>query len=237
MTALLEDCLSYVPGSEPDISAYDQAKMTAAIASCISEYLLEQGRDEYPEGEFAGINAFLLCSADFSGIQKFIFTVSTDKALASLRSRSFFLELLMEHYIDELVTALGFSGIGGKVSAGYGKFAVLAVNELEGSADTQHRWLYAAKQRSGGAQLLLTTSLPGEGELEPVLTDASYQLVRRAGFVGANADAPGKKQTQYFLDAGSVTKMRFEGDVYPVADLDTHMVYRYSKPMFLGVAL
>ena len=118
LTALLEDCLSYVPGSEPDISAFDQAKMTAAIASCISEYLLEQGRAEYPEGEFAGTDAFLLCSADFSGIQKFIFTVSTDKALASLRSRSFFLELLMEHYIDELLSACGMSRVNLLYSGG-----------------------------------------------------------------------------------------------------------------------
>lgn len=142
-----------------------------------------------------------------------------------------------QSWLQELVTALGFSGIGGKVSAGYGKFAVLAASELEGSADAQHRWLYAAKQRSGGTQLLLTSSLPEEGELESVLSDASYQLVRRAGFVGANAGAPGKKQTQHFLDAGSVLNMRFDGDVYPVADLGTHTVYRYSKPMFLGVEL
>ena len=118
LTDLLEDCLSYVPSGEPDISAYDRAKMTAALASCISEYLLEQGRAEYPEGEFAGTDAFLLCSADFSGIQKFIFTVSTDKALASLRSRSFFLELLMEHYVDELLAACGLSRVNLLYSGG-----------------------------------------------------------------------------------------------------------------------
>lgn len=51
----------------------------------------------------------MLYSADFSGIQKFIFTVATKGALPSLRSRSFFLEFLMEHYIDELLTACGVS--------------------------------------------------------------------------------------------------------------------------------
>ena len=118
LTALLEDCLSYVPSGEPDISAFDRARMTATLASCISGYLLEQGKDEYPEGEFAGTDAFLLCSADFSGIQKFIFTVSMDKALASLRSRSFFLELLMEHYIDELLAACGLSRVNLLYSGG-----------------------------------------------------------------------------------------------------------------------
>lgn len=44
--------------------------------------------------------AFLLYTADFSRIQRFIYTVHTEGALRSLRSRSFFLELLMEHYMD-----------------------------------------------------------------------------------------------------------------------------------------
>ena len=118
LMALLEDCLSYVPCSEPDISVFDRAKMTAALASCISEYQLEQGSGTYSEAEFAGMEAFLLCSADFSGIQKFIFTVSTSKALASLRSRSFFLELMMEHYIDELLAACGLSRVNLLYSGG-----------------------------------------------------------------------------------------------------------------------
>ena len=40
--------------------------------------------------------AFLLYTTDFSRIQRFIYTVHTEGALRSLRSRSFFLELLMD---------------------------------------------------------------------------------------------------------------------------------------------
>lgn len=53
--------------------------------------------------------AFLLYTADFSRIQRFIYTVHTEGALRSLRSRSFFLELLMEHYIDELLDGCGLT--------------------------------------------------------------------------------------------------------------------------------
>lgn len=53
--------------------------------------------------------AFLLYTADFSRIQRFIYTVHTDGALRSLRSRSFFLELLMEHYMDELLDGCGLT--------------------------------------------------------------------------------------------------------------------------------
>lgn len=120
LLCLLESCLSFVPsstftGESPDISLYDHSKVTAAIASCISEYLLDRGETDLrqrlliQEQEFRQEQAFLLYSADFSGIQKFIFTVSVDGALASLRSRSFFLELLMEHYIDELLRVCSLS--------------------------------------------------------------------------------------------------------------------------------
>ena len=140
-------------------------------------------------------------------------------------------------WLRELVTALGYGGIGGKVSAGYGKFSVATEEDLACSADGQHRWLLQAMKRDEGKQLLLTTSLPTEVELEAVLEGASYQLVRRAGFVSANAAAPGKKQTQHFLDAGSVLERRFSGNVYPVARIGKYQAYRYSKPMFLGVEL
>lgn len=53
--------------------------------------------------------AFLLYTTDFSRIQRFIYTVHTEGALRSLRSRSFFLELLMEHYTDELLDGCGLT--------------------------------------------------------------------------------------------------------------------------------
>lgn len=113
---LLEDYLCFVPASygEGDISLYDYAKITAAIASCAAAYLADKEKaNGYRLTElatdFRQEAAFLLYSADFSGIQKFIFAVATKGALPSLRSRSFFLELLMEHYIDELLAACGVS--------------------------------------------------------------------------------------------------------------------------------
>ena len=97
---------SIYPGDGADISLFDHAKTTAAIAACLSEYvqanhitnlrktLFEQKND------FCRKGVFLLYTADFSRIQKFLYTVRTENALRSLRSRSFFLELFMEHYLD-----------------------------------------------------------------------------------------------------------------------------------------
>ena len=120
LLCLLESYTSMFPsstcaGESPDISLYDHLKTTAAIGACISEYLLSSGERNYKkrlfleETAFRKENAFLLYSADISGIQKFLYTVASDKALRSLRSRSFFLELLMEHYADELLLACGVS--------------------------------------------------------------------------------------------------------------------------------
>jgi CRISPR-associated protein Csm1 len=50
-----------------------------------------------------------LYSADLSGIQKFIYTVATKGAQKALRSRSFFLELMMEHYADTVLRTCGLS--------------------------------------------------------------------------------------------------------------------------------
>lgn len=94
-----------------DISLYDQLKLTAALAACVSEYL--QQADAFSlldtPAELRREPAFLLYTADFSRIQRFIYTVHTEGALRSLRSRSFFLELLMEHYMDELLDGCGLT--------------------------------------------------------------------------------------------------------------------------------
>ena len=116
LLGLLESQCSALPAStvreeDRDISLYDQLKLTAALAACVSEYL--QQADTFSlldtPAELRREPAFLLYTADFSRIQRFIYTVHTEGALRSLRSRSFFLELLMEHYMDELLDGCGLT--------------------------------------------------------------------------------------------------------------------------------
>ncbi|MCD8129603.1 MAG: type III-A CRISPR-associated protein Cas10/Csm1 [Oscillospiraceae bacterium] len=107
LLGLLEQQLTNLPApleGSGDISLYDYCKLTTAIGSCIAEWGKPVTREQLPE-----MHCFLLYSADFSGIQRFIYTVHTQHALRALRSRSFVLELLMEHYIDELLGACGVS--------------------------------------------------------------------------------------------------------------------------------
>ena len=117
---VMEANLSYVPSSTskselPDISLFDHVKLTAAIASWIQSYAEEQGLTDYREAfyrdskKFYQEKAFLLASLDMSGIQAFIYTISTRNALRTLRARSFYLEIMMEHITDELLMKCGLS--------------------------------------------------------------------------------------------------------------------------------
>ncbi|WP_234901075.1 hypothetical protein, partial [Mycobacterium tuberculosis] len=53
--------------------------------------------------------AFLLTTFDVSGIQDFIYTIHSSGAAKMLRARSFYLEMLTEHLIDELLARVGLS--------------------------------------------------------------------------------------------------------------------------------
>lgn len=140
--------------------------------------------------------------------------------------------------MHKLLSALGLSGIGGKISSGYGSFTVAEMHSLRQSIDPQLKWLNSALTTSKTRhRLLLTTSLPTDDELDAVLKDAQYQLVRRAGFVQSDtfSASPVRKRTQYFLAAGAMLAEPFRGALYSVADDGRHPVLRYAKPMTLGV--
>lgn len=120
LLTILESNLSFVPSSTyskevADISLFDHCKITAAIGSCISEYLQFQNVNDYKnellkqKEIFLNKKAFLMYSGGFSGIQNFIFNVDSENALKKLRSRSFYLEILMEHVIDEIIDSSGIS--------------------------------------------------------------------------------------------------------------------------------
>lgn len=143
-------------------------------------------------------------------------------------------------YLEVLIEGLSYTGIGGKVSSGYGKFHVEDMILLNEPFDDATEWLYAAlEDTSASRQLLLSTSLPSEEELTVLLPDAEYMLTRRAGFVQSSsyAEENRKKITQVFLSAGSVLPGRFDPVLYEVGEAGKHPVYRLSAPLFLGVEL
>jgi len=141
------------------------------------------------------------------------------------------------NYLVRVLRILGLNGIGGKVSSGYGKFELFEYVKIDDSENHQHQLLKSLLEK-GDAEcyISLTTALPTDAELEQAVKGATYQLIRRGGFIYSTAlEKPLKKQTQYCFSAGSVFQSRFSGDIFNVAVNAPHPVYRYLKPLFLGV--
>ena len=137
-----------------------------------------------------------------------------------------------------LLEALGLSGIGGKTTAGYGRFHIEDSILLNEPFDEQTAWLYQRLCSRPAPYLLLTSSLPQDAELDAALQDGSFQLIRRGGFLASEqVETPVKKRSQHFLAAGSVLHHTYQGAVYDVGIAVGHPVYRYAKPLFLGVTL
>lgn len=123
---LLEKFTLTIPSTtvdKPDISLYHHAKSTAAIASCLyklhpDEKILDSLFDEIRswlnsinikiqerqnllqqnQGAWPNLikKDFLLVGGDISGIQDFIYSVTSEKALKGLKGRSFYLQLISE---------------------------------------------------------------------------------------------------------------------------------------------
>ena len=211
LLAVLETWTSSMPastnvGESPDVSLFDHLKITAAVGSCICEYLLTNDRTNFRselfenEQTFRKETAFLLYSADFSGIQSFLYTVSTTNALRSLRSRSFFMELLMEHYIDELLSACGLSRANLLYSGGGHCYVLLPNTEQAKTAATEwnksfNRWL----ANSFGTSLYLadgTTECSANDLTNTPAEDRPY----RAMFRRVSAEIAAKKNRRYSAD-------------------------------------
>ena len=120
-------------------------------------------------------------------------------------------------------------GRGGKKSTGLGKYILRPVKLLEA--------LERHLKKDADRNILLSVGLPQDKELENALEGASYQLIKRSGFVSSDtyAEELRKKKDLYVFAAGSCFEHRFEGDIYDVSDNGSHPVYRYAKPLFMGV--
>lgn len=132
--------------------------------------------------------------------------------------------------VESLLTVLGLTGIGGKISSGYGKFDL--------NRETIDEAYLARLTDDYDDYMLLSTALPNDTELAASLKDASYRLLKRSGFVASTtyANTFRKKKTVYVFQPGSCFKRRFNGQLLDVSDgSGAHPVYRYAKPLFLGV--
>jgi CRISPR-associated protein Csm1 len=181
---VLEATLSFVPSSTDaaevvDISLFDHLKLTAAFGSCIWHVLQEERVSDYRSAlldgqeKFYATDSFLLTTFDLSGIQDFIYTIHSDGAAKMLRARSFYLEILTEHLVDELLSRVGLTRANLNYSGGGHAYLLLpntdaARNALARFEDEANDWLLS----TFGPRLFLAT---GSAPL------SAQDLMRRKG--------------------------------------------------------
>ena len=154
---VFEACTSYIPSSTNkgelrDISLYDHVKLTAALSLCIYDYLESENIHDLRGELFTGAEkfydkkAFLLYSADISGIQNFIYNIGSKGALKGLRARSFWLELAVESAVDELLDRLSLARCNVMYTGGGHTYIILpntetVKNEIAGFEKELNQWM------------------------------------------------------------------------------------------------
>ena len=142
--ALLEKYLVTVaPGPGLDVSLFDVARTTAAVALCL--------HDEYAAGGWQGLEEriaardlgalpapCLLVTGSLSGIQEFIFDVPSKRASKSLKGRSYYVQLAADACVHHLVGSLGLKDASLLYSGG-GNFVLLVPAGAEQRLESLHR--------------------------------------------------------------------------------------------------
>ncbi|MBC2710650.1 MAG: type III-A CRISPR-associated protein Cas10/Csm1 [Desulfosarcina sp.] len=129
LISLLEEYTWCIPSSTykslADISLFDHAITTAAIAQVLAVYHADQGGDPGQGAET--ITKFILVGGDLSGIQRYIFELdkSHGSGVAKLfRARSFFLQALTRSVVMELLQRIHLLPVARIMDAG-GRFILL----------------------------------------------------------------------------------------------------------------
>lgn len=131
-------CIPSNTNDMADVSLYEHLKTTAAIAHCLYCYYEERPEDfiwdmvECRLSIAASARPVIMVGGDISGIQKFIYNITSSKAAMSLKGRSFYLQLLTDAAIQKILSHTDINATLGQVvySSG-GKFYMLLPNTIK----------------------------------------------------------------------------------------------------------
>ncbi len=149
LLALFERFLSQVPAAtninHPDVSLFDHLRITAAIAEGLYRHHEARGELDVADAIKRKDQAkWRLVCGDFSGIQSFIYRITSKGAAKALRGRSLYIQLLCDAVSEHLMTQLGLYPTARIYSSG-GKFYLLIADCLESQlrkeVDAVNDWL------------------------------------------------------------------------------------------------
>lgn len=140
-----------------------------------------------------------------------------------------FAEDRVRQQFEKLLHGLSFSGIGGKRSAGLGRFHVERVPVPEE--------MLRRMRDPQGTCMALSVCMAEPEELEDVVEGAQYLLLKRSGFVASQDYAPEvrRKRDFYAFRAGSCFIRRFSGNLFDVGGGGAHPVYRYAAALWMEI--
>ena len=126
---------------DPDITLYDHLRTSAMIGASAFEYVKDVDevyakapKDASDYNRLLQLcesqNPFLLVLGDISGVQDYIYTISSKGALRSLKARSFQLELIQEVFVNHFLNDCGLSVIH-VLYIGGGHFHLILPNTTE----------------------------------------------------------------------------------------------------------
>ncbi|MCC5904836.1 MAG: type III-A CRISPR-associated protein Cas10/Csm1 [Balneolaceae bacterium] len=125
-------CIPSATNTMPDISLYDHLKTTAAISCCLFYSESLEGFGPLPSTKEGLLDEnkkrFALLAGDFSGIQKFIYQLSSKGAAKTLKGRSFYLNLLQDTVIKRILSIFEIEEAHVLMASG-GRFQILLPND------------------------------------------------------------------------------------------------------------
>lgn len=121
-------------GKQSTVSLYDHSRMTGALAACL---IKQKEADIQAMLDGHNKKVALLVGGDISGVQNFIYTITSRGATSALRGRSMYLQLLTDVLVRYVLRAIGMP-LTNIIYAGGGNFYLLApIEAKEKLADIQ----------------------------------------------------------------------------------------------------
>ena len=157
LLALMQEHTWCLPASSDpslaDISLYDHTRMAAALASCMVGLAPAQIA-ALQENPGQPLPVACLVGGDLSGVQDFIYTITSRGAAGALRGRSFYLQLLMESIARHILDRLELSSAN-VIYCGGGGFYLLVPPGAESQIEEMQRYVSRVLLHFHGGDLYL----------------------------------------------------------------------------------
>ena len=110
---------------KPSVSIFDHSRVSAALAHILANSPLSDDEiQRLPNNKDTSLKPFALLIGDLSGVQPFLYTGTTARAVRALKGRSFFLQFLTESFASLVREELGLTPFAELYSGG-GRFVLI----------------------------------------------------------------------------------------------------------------